>query len=112
MGGKRHWPQGAFFFSSPKSVGLPILWGAQSSACVPAVSWGPQAWSLTAWGHAIHWGASSARVWGRMAIPERGVMGQGEALLGCTEEDVRQERRQNEEQAKKVRSKTVPSKDG
>lgn len=51
-------------------------------------------------------------MWGRMAIPERGVMGQGEALLGCTEEDVRQERRQNEEQAKKVRSKTVPSKDG
>jgi len=39
-------------------------------------------------------------------------MGQGEALLGCTEEDIRQERkklRQTEEQAEKV---SVLTKDG
>lgn len=51
-------------------------------------------------------------MWGRTAIPERGVTGRGEALLGCTEEDIRQERkklRQTEERAKKV---SVLSKDG
>ena len=106
---------GGLFFFSPQICRFPHPLQGLAALHGSLLSAGPRARSLAAWGHAIHWGASSTRAWGRTAIPERGVIGWGEALLGCTEEDIRQERkklRQTEEQAKKVRSKGVPSKDG
>lgn len=62
-GGKRHWTQAAsFFFLPPKPTGFPIHCGGLKILPGSLVSAGDMKHGLSAWGCAIHWEASRARM--------------------------------------------------